>query len=77
MSRAFVTGVTGQDGSYLAERLLMGHWTLLMGFAVLPWIARAGLLVRARAPGALPRLILACAPAALSPPSIPSHRSLR
>ncbi|MDQ1662257.1 MAG: hypothetical protein QOJ68_2237 [Blastococcus sp.] len=64
---AGVAGLVYGWSPYVAERLLMGHWTLLMGFAVLPWIARAGLLVRAGARGALPRLILACAPAALSP----------
>jgi hypothetical protein len=40
---------------------------LLLAFAALPWIARAALRVRAGEPGALPRLVLACAPAALTP----------
>ncbi|WP_410588094.1 hypothetical protein [Amycolatopsis sp. lyj-23] len=53
---------------YLAERLFIGHWPLLLTYACLPWIARAGLAAREREPGALPRLVLACAPAVLTPP---------
>lgn len=64
---AGVAGLVYGWSPYVAERLLMGHWTLLLGFAALPWVARAGLLVRAGTAGALPRLIVACAPAALSP----------
>jgi hypothetical protein len=52
---------------WVAERLLIGHWTLLLGYAALPWVARAALRVRAGEPRALARLVLACAPAALSP----------
>jgi hypothetical protein len=62
-----VAGLVYGWSPYLAERLLEGHWTLLLAYAALPWIARAALGVRAGAPGALPRLVLACAPAALTP----------
>ena len=31
---------------YVAERLLQGHWSLLTGYAALPWIASAALRVR-------------------------------
>ena len=31
---------------YVAERLLQGHWSLLVGYAALPWVARAGVLLR-------------------------------
>lgn len=31
---------------YIAERLLQGHWSLLTGYAALPWIALAALRVR-------------------------------
>lgn len=64
---AGVAGLVYGWSPYVAERLLMGHWTLLLAYAALPWIARAGLRVRAGVPGALPRLVLACALAALSP----------
>lgn len=64
---AGVAGLVYGWSPYLAERLLLGHWTHLLAFAALPWIARAALALRAGAPGALPRLVLACAPAALSP----------
>jgi hypothetical protein len=62
-----VAGLVYGWSPYLAERLLMGHWTLLLAYAALPWIARAALQLRAGVPGALPRLVLACAPAALTP----------
>ncbi|WP_236830173.1 hypothetical protein [Blastococcus sp. KM273128] len=62
-----VAGLVYGWSPYLAERLLMGHWTLLLAYAALPWIARESLRVRGGAPGALPRLLLVCVPAALSP----------
>ena len=62
-----VAGLVYGWSPYLAERLLIGHWTLLVAWAALPWIARAALRVRAGAPRAVPVLILTCAPAALAP----------
>jgi hypothetical protein len=62
-----VAGLVYGWSPFLAERLLMGHWTLLLGYAALPWIARASLQVRAGEAGALPRLLLVCVPAALTP----------
>jgi hypothetical protein len=62
-----VAGVVYGWSPYLAERLLIGHWTLLMAFAALPWIACAALHVREGRPKAMARLILVCAPAALTP----------
>ncbi len=53
--------------AYLAERLLIGHWSLLVAYACLPWIVAAGLRVRHGAAGGWPALILACAPAVLVP----------
>jgi hypothetical protein len=53
---------------YLAERLFIGHWPLLLTYAALPWIVSAGLAVRAHEPRALPKLVIACAPAVLTPP---------
>jgi hypothetical protein len=53
---------------YVAERLFIGHWPLLLTYASLPWIVRAGLELRKREPNALPKLILACAPAVLTAP---------
>lgn len=52
---------------YLAERLLIGHWALLLGYATLPWLVAAVLRIRAGRPGGLARLIVAAAPAALTP----------
>jgi hypothetical protein len=64
---AAVAGLVYGWSPYLAERLLMGHWSLLLAYAALPWVARAALQVRDGEHRALPRLVLACAPAALSP----------
>lgn len=61
-----VAGLVYGWSPYLAERLLIGQWTLLVAWAALPWIARAALRLRAGAPRALPVLVLTCAPAALS-----------
>jgi hypothetical protein len=38
---------------YVAERLLQGHWSLLVGYGCLPWIATAMLTLRAGAGGRL------------------------
>ncbi|MEV6626482.1 hypothetical protein AB0M83_14270 [Amycolatopsis sp. NPDC051106] len=53
---------------YVAERLFIGHWPLLLTYACLPWIVKAGLAAREHEPNALPKLVLACAPAVLTPP---------
>ncbi|MBG0567946.1 hypothetical protein [Actinoplanes aureus] len=52
---------------YLAERLLLGQWALLLAYAALPFLVAAARDLRAGRPGALPRLILAAAPAAVTP----------
>lgn len=33
---------------YVAERLLQGHWSLLLGYGCLPWVAAAGIGLRGR-----------------------------
>jgi hypothetical protein len=48
---------------YLAERLVIGHWAFLLGYALLPWIASAALAVR-RGTAGLPPLLLWLAAAA-------------
>jgi hypothetical protein len=55
---------------YVAERLVMGHWSLLLGYALLPWIVRA-CVVAAREPARIPRavVLLAAAGAAAAPTS--------
>ena len=52
---------------FLAERLLLGQWALLLAYAALPWLVRAAIGVRAGRPGSLPRLIIPAAAAALTP----------
>ncbi|WP_104523965.1 hypothetical protein [Blastococcus atacamensis] len=64
---ALVAGLVYGWSPYVAERSLIGHWTLLVAYAALPWVLRQSLRLRAGTPGALPRLLVAVAPAALSP----------
>ncbi|MET8465772.1 hypothetical protein [Micromonospora zamorensis] len=52
---------------FLAERLLLGQWGLLLTYAALPWLVRALIGLREGRPGALPRLIVAAAAAAITP----------
>jgi len=52
----------------LFERLLLGHWALLLGYALLPWVVRAALAVRRREAQAAWRLVLALAAAAVASP---------
>ncbi len=54
---------------FLYERLVMGHWGLLVSYAALPWVARAALGLRVAKPAAVPRLILSLAVAASGSPS--------
>ncbi|HYT10094.1 MAG TPA: hypothetical protein VEL73_05470, partial [Mycobacteriales bacterium] len=50
---------------YVAERLVIGHWSFLLGYAVLPWVAGAALAYR-RGDGPLPPLLLWLGGAALA-----------
>lgn len=52
---------------FLAERLLLGQWALLLAYSCLPWILLACRDLRESRCDALPRLLLAAAPAALTP----------
>ncbi|MFC9789754.1 hypothetical protein [Rhodococcus sp. NPDC127528] len=53
---------------YVAERLLQGHWSLLTGYAALPWTVLAVLrLRRTRGPWSWSPLALTLAAAALTP----------
>ncbi|GLZ28654.1 hypothetical protein Lesp02_08440 [Lentzea sp. NBRC 105346] len=52
--------------AYVAERLFLGHWTLLLGYAALPWVAKAGLKLKKT--GDWTGLVLASLPAVLSAP---------
>jgi hypothetical protein len=53
--------------AYVAERLVIGHWGLLIAYAVLPWLLRAGLAVRRGEGGALPTTLLLAALASVTP----------
>ena len=54
---------------FIYERLLMGHWGLLVSYAALPWAARAALDLRAGKRHAVPHLVLSLAVAAAGSPS--------
>ena len=54
---------------FVYERLVMGHWGLLVAYAALPWVARAALDLRAGTEGAARRLVLALAVAAFGNPA--------
>lgn len=51
---------------YLAERLVLGHWALLLGYAALPWAVEAALRSRAAADGGPRPVAGACAWTALA-----------
>jgi hypothetical protein len=53
---------------FVYERLIMGHWGLLVAYASLPFVARAGADLRVGVPGAGRRLVLALAVAAATSP---------
>ena len=52
---------------YVAERLLLGHWALLVAYATLPWLVLAAADVRRARPGGLPRCVALLALCALTP----------
>jgi hypothetical protein len=43
---------------YVAERLAIGHWAFLLGYALLPWVALAAVAVLRSEPGARSRMSL-------------------
>lgn len=54
---------------FVYERLAIGHWALLCGYAVLPWVVMTARRVRDEGPGALPGLVLPLAIAAWTSPT--------
>jgi hypothetical protein len=54
---------------FVYERLVMGHWGLLVSYAALPWVTAAAVAVRAARAGAARRLVAALAVAAFGSPS--------
>ncbi|MCH9669493.1 MAG: hypothetical protein K0U80_16805 [Actinomycetia bacterium] len=42
---------------YVAERLLQGHWSLLVGYGCLPWVAATMLRLRGHPPGPQPQTL--------------------
>ncbi len=52
---------------FVAERLVLGHWWLLLGYACLPWVVLWSARVARGRPGAWPRLILVLAVGSMVP----------
>jgi hypothetical protein len=60
-----VAGLVYAWSPFLAERLVLGQWALLLGFAALPWALAAAVDVAAEVPGAPARLCAWTVPAAV------------
>ena len=67
VSTRLVAAVTYTWNAYVAERLFIGHWTVLVAYGALPWIVLAGLAVRRGEARGWPRLVLWMLPTALGP----------
>jgi hypothetical protein len=52
---------------YIAERLVLGHWALLVAYAALPWLALAAGRLRTGDRAALARLVVLLAVSAITP----------
>jgi hypothetical protein len=52
---------------YIAERLVLGHWALLVAYASLPWLALAAGGLRSGESGAFARLVVLLAVSAITP----------
>lgn len=61
LSARLAAGVLYAFNPLLFERILLGHWALLLGYALLPWVVKAALAMRAGRPDAGWRLVLAVA----------------
>jgi hypothetical protein len=62
-----VAGAVYAWNPYVAERLVHGHWALLLGYALLPFVLSAAAGMRAGRSGATARAVLALGGAALTP----------
>lgn len=67
LSVRLLAGVVYTWSPFLAERLLLGQWALLVTYAALPWLILAALRFRAGDWAALPPLALAAGLSALTP----------
>lgn len=68
MLAPLAAGVLYLWNPWVLERLAIGHWGLLVGYAAMPWLVGAALAVRGGEPR-LPGLVLAAAVAAFSSPT--------
>ncbi|HZG93685.1 MAG TPA: hypothetical protein VEZ46_03140 [Mycobacteriales bacterium] len=55
--------------AFVYERLVIGHWALLIGYAALPWVVLAARRVAAGEAGGWPRTVVAVGVAALGSPT--------
>ena len=66
-SARIVAGTLAIWNPFVAERLVLGHWGLLLAYALVPWALASALDVRRGVPGAGTRLVLQVAAAGLTP----------
>jgi hypothetical protein len=64
---ALVAAVVAVWSAYVGERLLLGHWSLLLAVGVLPWAVHLAVQVRRGVPGAGARWLLLIGLASLTP----------
>ncbi|MDF9715607.1 hypothetical protein INN71_07720 [Nocardioides sp. ChNu-153] len=64
-ARLLVAGVATWN-PFVAERLLVGHWPVLLGYGVLPWLLLAGRRLRAEGGGLPPHVAALAAVGSLS-----------
>lgn len=64
---ALVAGTLAVWNPFVAERLVIGHWGLLLAVALAPWALALALDARRGVPGAAVRLVLVIAAGALTP----------
>lgn len=67
LAARFVAATLAVWNPYVAERLLQGHWSLLTGYAALPWLVWAGVRWRRRPREGAAVTLLALACAGLTP----------
>lgn len=66
---ALAAGVLYLWNPFVHERLAIGHWGLLIGYAALPWVVPAAVGLRRGVPGAVAGLTLAAGAAAAGSPA--------
>jgi hypothetical protein len=67
LSVRMIAATTYVWNPYVAERLVIGHWALLVAYAGLPWLVRCALVARGGGPLPLARLVVVTAVCSVTP----------